>query len=96
MKATARKLEQPDAPILRAKAAPRRQAKGTEKVSVTIEKSALRWLTKAAKRDATTVSAKMTEAITRMRRDEARDRLIAYLGVELTDEDRARIDAEWA
>jgi macrodomain Ter protein organizer (MatP/YcbG family) len=75
-----------------------RRQTSTRKVSVSIEEGALEWLKEEAQREKATLSSKMTEAIENLRRDQARDRVIAYLGdaATLTDEDRARIEAEWA
>lgn len=74
-----------------------RSSSATAKVSVTIDQDALAWIAKLAKRQRKTLSSTVTEAIQSYRRDQARARVLVHLGEAgaLTDEARARIDAEW-
>ena len=67
------------------------------KVSVSLDAADLKWLRKVAKRKKATVSALLGAAVDRMRREEALDEVIAYLGdsAKVTEADVARIEAEW-
>ena len=70
---------------------------GAVKVSVSLEASDLKWLKKVAKRHRTSVSGLLGLAVDRMRREEALDEVIAYLGKSATvdADDVERIEAEW-
>ena len=67
------------------------------KVSISLQQDHVKWLRKAARRQRTTVSGLLAVAVERIRREEALDRVIAYLGdaAELTDADIKAIDNEW-
>jgi hypothetical protein len=67
------------------------------KISVSLEEVDLKWLKKAARRQRASVSGLLGQAVERMRREEALDEVIAYLGeaAEVDEDDVARIEAEW-
>jgi len=69
----------------------------TEKISVSLDRTALQVLRRRAKRlYAGNVSAAIAEGARRIREEEGRERLDEWLGgAELTDEERGAIDAEW-
>ncbi len=66
-------------------------------MSVSLQEEQVKWLRKAARRQKTTVSGLLGTAVERIRREEALDRVIAYLGdaANLTDDDIELIEAEW-
>ena len=63
----------------------------TEKVSVSLAAEDVEWARQRAERDATSLSAVLTEALRRQRQSEARQRLLAELGTD--DLTPADIDA---
>ncbi|MDD9947817.1 MAG: hypothetical protein OXU20_42645 [Myxococcales bacterium] len=67
------------------------------KVSVSLEESDLKWLKKAARRQKASVSGLLGQAVGRMRREEALDEVVAYLGkaAQVDEDDVARLEAEW-
>jgi hypothetical protein len=67
------------------------------KISVSLDDSDLRWLRIAARRRKKTVSGLLSLAVERMRREEALDQVIAYLGeaAQLSEADIREIETEW-
>jgi hypothetical protein len=68
------------------------------KISISIaEPSLLEWAKQRADREGVSLSAIITDAIRRARQQEARDRVLAWLGpaATLTPEREAEILAEW-
>ena len=76
----------------------RKRAGGTVKLSISLPKETVAALRSRAERDhGGNVSAVIAELAEEARIFEAMDALIEHLGGPiLTDEDRARIDAQWA
>jgi hypothetical protein len=66
---------------------------GAVKVSISLDQEHVRWLKRQARKQRTTVSSLMAEAVGDLRRRRALDRLVG--DVELTDKDVAEIHAEW-
>jgi hypothetical protein len=69
----------------------------TEKVSVTIDHEALAWMRKRARKDKSSLSAVFTEAARLLRQNEARGRVLDYLGASarLTPKQAKELGAEW-
>jgi len=67
-----------------------------EKISVSLSAEDLTWARKRAKREVTSVSAVVAEALRKQRQAEARTRLLADLGTDdITEADLDRVRAEW-
>ena len=64
---------------------------GVAKVSITVSESDLRWIRQQAKKNHRSVSAEFAESLRLRRQQEARLRVLEYLGdaAKLTDGDRA-------
>ena len=67
-----------------------------EKISVSISAEDLRWAKERAKREVTSVSAVLAEALRRQRQAEARATLLAELGTDdITERERNEVRREW-
>ena len=68
-----------------------------EKVSVSLSAEDLRWAKARAKRELTSVSAVLAEALRRQRQAEARAALLAELGTDdITERERKDVRGEWS
>lgn len=67
-----------------------------EKISVSLSVEDLSWARKRAKREVTSVSAVVAEALRKQRQAEARTRLLADLGTDdITEAEREAVRNEW-
>ncbi len=67
-----------------------------EKISVSVSPEDLAWAKARAKREVTSVSAVLAEALRRQRKAEARAHLLADLGTDdISESDRKRVRDEW-
>lgn len=69
----------------------------TQKVSISVDASDLKWMRQRARRRGGSLSSVFSEAARLLRQREARDTLVRELGEasQLTPADRDEIDAEW-
>jgi hypothetical protein len=68
-----------------------------EKVSVSLSAEDLRWAKARAKRELTSVSAVLAEALRKQRQAEARTALLAELGTDdINERERAEARREWS
>ena len=74
-----------------------RNATGAQKVSISLDASTLKWMRSHARRRGESLSAAFAEAARLLRQQEAREKLLAYLGdaADTTPEQTAAIRAEW-
>ncbi len=68
----------------------------TAKVSISMEKSALAWAKRVARRRKVSLSTVISEAVRQTQQAEARDRLLEMLGAaDLSEDELERVRREW-